>query len=82
MKDVDSMEECEGVGYGGGLLARALHRLCGTWCALRRWSSAGHVKKVVDKDGFFITADSSVDGGVRLDECGLGEGVLFGGDAT
>jgi len=27
-----------------GLLARALHRLCGTWCAFRWWASAGHVK--------------------------------------
>ena len=28
-----------------GFLARASHRLCETWCTLRRWASAGHVKR-------------------------------------
>jgi len=28
-----------------GLLARALHRFCGTWCVLRWLASAGHVKR-------------------------------------
>jgi len=42
-----------------GLLARALHRLWGTWCVLRRWAS-GSCEKVIDKDGFFITAKGKV----------------------
>ena len=54
------------------LLVRALHRLCGTWCALWWWTSAGHVKR-----GSSLPL---ADGGVRLDECGSSGCVLFGGD--
>ena len=39
------MEECEGVGYGAGIIGQCLHRLCETWCALRKWASTGHVKR-------------------------------------
>jgi len=34
-----------------GSLARALHRLCRTWCALRKWASAGHVKRSLTEMG-------------------------------
>jgi len=61
------------------LLARALHRLCGTWCALRRWASAGHVRRWSTETGSTLLKNSSADAGVRPDECGLGECVLSGG---
>ena len=56
-----------------GLLARGLHRLCGTWCALQRWASAGHVKGGRQRWVLhYCRRNSLVDGGVKPDECGSG----------
>jgi len=38
--------ECERVGYGEEIIGQDFaSRLCGAWCALRRWASAEHVKR-------------------------------------
>ena len=54
MEDADSMEECEVLDMVRGLLVTALHRLCGSWCVLRRWASAGHVKNRSTEIGFSL----------------------------
>jgi len=63
----DSMKECEGVGYGEGIIGQGFAPMVWDLVYIAEISECGVCEKVVDRNGFFIL----VNGGVRPDERGF-----------
>jgi len=54
------MEECEGVGYGQAVIGSGFVSIVRDLMCSAEVSECGAYEKVVDRDGFFITAEGTV----------------------
>jgi len=54
------MEEYEGVGYGEGVLDQGFAWIVWVLICIAVVGECGACEKVVDRDGFFITAEKTV----------------------
>ena len=53
------MEECEGVGYGEGIIGQGFASIVWDLVCTAEVGECGACEKVVDRDGFFITAEGT-----------------------
>jgi len=53
------MEECEGVGYGEGIIGQGFAPIVWDLVCIAEVDECGACEKVVDTDGFFITAEGT-----------------------
>jgi len=54
------VEECEGVGYGAGIIGQSFALIVWDLVCIAEVGECGACGKVVDRDGFFITAEGTV----------------------
>ena len=54
------MEECEGVGYGEGVIGQGFVSIVWDLVCIVVVGECRACEKVVDRDGFFITAEGTV----------------------
>ena len=54
------MEECEGVKYGEGVIDQGFASIVWDLVCIAEVSECGACEKVVDRDGFFTTAQGTV----------------------
>ena len=54
------MEECEGIGYGERIIGQGFAPIVWDLVCIVKVGECGECEKVVDRNGFFITAEGTV----------------------